>query len=89
VAELTAGVRYDIPNVPLSVTFCFTHPEETGWGIYNWGNGGKPNDSRVPSLVQVPAAIRDPVKGPNWAPDRRDGVPLANERVEGMIQLTF
>ncbi|MEW5851090.1 MAG: hypothetical protein AB2A00_20045 [Myxococcota bacterium] len=90
VAELTGGMRFDMPNLPLSIFLSYTHPEETGWGIYDLGaDDATPSDANAANIPRAPAALRTPLGIRNWGVDQREGFPIANERLEGAIQLSF
>jgi hypothetical protein len=88
-AEFTAGMRYDVPGLPLTAHLAFTHPEETGWGIYDLGEANTTRDDRVPEAARVPAAIRRPFGVNNWMVDRQDGLGITNDRVEAVLQMSF
>jgi hypothetical protein len=89
VTEFTGGLRYDMPGLPLTAQLAFTHPEETGWGIYDVGADDKTRSDKVPSAARVPSALRSPMGVGNWTVDQRDGMSLTNDRVEFVLQMSF
>jgi hypothetical protein len=87
--EFTGGMRYDMPGLPLTMHLAFTHPEETGWGVYDLGVGDKTTNSKVPTAARVPSALRKPLGVSNWMVDQREGMSLTNDRVEAVMQMSF
>lgn len=88
VAELTGGMRYDMPGLPITLQLAFTHPEETGWGVYDIGRTGLKNE-RLTNIPRAPGAIRSPFGIPDWGLDTRDTTTLLNDRAEFIAQMSF
>lgn len=89
VAEFTAGMRYDTPGLPFTGQVAFVHPEETGWGVYDLGEGNTTRVSEIPSSARIPAPVRSRLGLGNWMVDRQDGQSLTNDRVEAVVQMAF
>ena len=87
VAEFTAGMRYDTPGLPFTLHIAYTHPEETGWGIFDLGESNTTRVSEIPSAARVPSPLRSRLGMSNYMLDRRDGLPLTNERIEIVAQM--
>ncbi|MBI5493385.1 MAG: hypothetical protein HY904_00050 [Deltaproteobacteria bacterium] len=88
VVEVTGGMRYDVPGLPLTAQIGFTHPEETGWGVYDLGAANTTREKRVPG-ARIPEPVRHTVGVNNWSLDRADAYPITNERVEAVLQMSF
>lgn len=89
VAEFTAGMRYDVPGLPFTFQLAYTHPEETGWGVFNLDPSNETRVTEIPTAARVPAPIRERTGVSNYMLDRRDGLPLSNERLEAVFQMAF